>query len=127
METMKKEMQEFDKIRQEKNGYRRLFYDDHFDLYIWYEKAGGKIIGFQIVYNSKHMQKALTWTEKEGFTHTGIDEGDRKLINQSPMLVQDGVFEYDRVYSQLLERIHNLDPEIQRLVVTKLDEYQRLQ
>jgi hypothetical protein len=116
-------MKEFTKIRQDDRGFRRLFYDDSFDLYVWYTAPGGPITGFQLVYNSKDMQKALTWTEKEGFIHTGIDEGDRKLINQTPMLVQDGVFEYDNVYERLIAHMAGLESDIQALVTAKMKEY----
>ncbi len=118
-------MQEYKKLRQEQNGYRRLFYDDLFDLYVWYTGESPRIIGFQIVYTSGDSQKALTWTEKEGFSHTGIDEGDRTLINQSPVLVQDGVFQYDFVTAELPDRMGNLDEEIQELVLSKIENYKR--
>lgn len=117
-------MKEYTKIRQEKTGFRRLFYDELFDLYIWYnEKDAKKIIGFQVVYNAAEMQKALTWTEKDGYTHTGIDEGDRTFMNQSPILIQDGLFEYDFVYGELLLRMKDLEKEIRDLVISKIEEY----
>lgn len=118
-------MQEYTRIRQEDNGFRRLFFDEMFDLYVWYSYFQGPIIGFQLVYTHDDMQKALTWTEKEGYSHTGIDEGDRKLINQSPMLIQDGVFQYEFVYAELVQRMHNLEPDIRDLVVEKIEAYQK--
>jgi len=116
-------LKEYKKIRQEEKTFRRLFTDDFFDLYIWYPDEGkASIVGFQLVYRSGIEKKALTWTGRTGFFHTKIDEGDKK-VNQSPILVQDGVFEYENVAAELEMRIGSIDGDIRKYVLEKIREY----
>lgn len=118
-------LKEFKRLRQDKKSFRRLFSDDQYDLYIWYpDHEMERIIGFQLVYKSGADEKALTWTEKGGFLHTKIDDGDKKT-NQSPILVADGLFEYSTVYPGLAERIVEVDPVIRSFVMDKIGSYDR--
>jgi hypothetical protein len=116
---------EFKALRQEPNSYRRLFTDEQFDLYIWYETVHAQsITGFQLVYDSGKVQKALTWRKGIGFDHMEIDEGDRG-INKSPILVVDGSFEYDRIWGALKDRMVHVDNEIQNIVAEKIEDYRK--
>lgn len=115
-------LKEFARLRQDATGFRRLFTDDHFDLYVWYpDRKMGRIIGFQLVYHSGFEEKALTWTEKGGYLHTKIDDGDKKT-NQSPILVQDGLFEYYSVHEDLRARLREVEEPIRVLVLEKVEE-----
>lgn len=116
-------LKEFKRIRQEKTGFRRLFTDDLYDLYIWYtDRKQDRISGFQLVYKSGIDEKALTWTARNGYMHTKIDDGDKKT-NQSPILVQDGLFEYHAVYPDLKARLGEIDAEIGEFVISKVEAY----
>lgn len=116
-------MVEYERVRQEKDGYRRLFYDDQFDLYIWYPRKGGEISGFQLIYTSGSDKKALTWTAAHGFSHAGIDEGEDRLVNRSPVLVQDGLFEYESVLARLSDRIQPVERTIRDFVISRIRQY----
>ena len=77
----KDKLKEFSKVRQEKEGYRRLFADDYFDLYIWYDsKEKMSKIGFQLVYGKK--SKAITWSQGS-LNHNKIE--DEGWYNPSPV------------------------------------------
>ena len=54
---------EFKAVRQiPKDGFRRWFTDQDFDLFVWYEdESKTNIVGFQLCYNKRGNQKALTW------------------------------------------------------------------
>jgi hypothetical protein len=115
-------LKEFARLRQDATGFRRLFTDDHFDLYVWYpDRKMERIVGFQLVYHSGFEEKALTWTEKGGYLHTKIDDGDKKT-NQSPILVQDGLFEYYSVHEDLRARLREVEEPIRALVLEKVEE-----
>ncbi len=114
-------LREFVRVRQEETGFRRLFTDELFDLYVWYEdRTRARMIGFQLVYRSGLDEKALTWTERDGFLHTKVDDGDRKT-NQSPILVQDGLFAYADVHRELSLRVADLEPDVRDFVMEKIE------
>ena len=114
-------LKEFSRLRQNKSGFRRLFTDDHVDLYVWYpDRNMERITGFQLVYHSGCEEKALTWTEQGGYLHTKIDDGDKKT-NQSPILVQDGLFEYYDVNEDLRARLRDVEEPIRAFVLEKVE------
>lgn len=95
---------EFKKVRQENQGYRRLFTAPLCDLYLWYNSEADKTLtGFQLVYSLSEDQKALSWTQKGGFNHLGIDLDRRRQHPQTPILVEDGLFEYGSI-KELIQR-----------------------
>lgn len=119
-------LKEYKRIRQEQTGFRRLFTDELYDLYIWFDdRKENRITGFQLVYKSGVDEKALTWTARGGYMHTKIDDGDKKT-NQSPILVQDGLFEYREVYPELKARLGGIDRALGEFVIGKVEEYGRL-
>ena len=56
---------------------KRWFQDEYFDLFIWRDDAG-IAIAFQLTYDRKGAERALTWTAGSGFSH-------RWVIPDSPM------------------------------------------
>ena len=72
---------------------RRWFDDEYFDLIVWFE-PGEEIWGFQLCYDRERKPRALTWTRKHGYKHTGIDDGEHSGASKgSPVLVEDGLFD----------------------------------
>lgn len=97
-----KVFKEFIKVRQDHHGFRRLFTAPGCDLYMWYNSQADKTLtGFQLVYNLDEDQKALTWTADAGFNHLGVDLDRRNRYPQTPILVEDGLFEYGTIEQQL--------------------------
>lgn len=93
---------EFIEVRQDHHGFRRLFTAPGCDLYLWYNSQADKTLtGFQLVYNLDEDQKALTWTADAGFNHLGVDLDRRRQHLQTPILVEDGLFEYGTIEQQL--------------------------
>lgn len=114
---------EYERVRQDKNGYRRLYSDSNCDLYLWYDnEINRKMIGFQIVYKQKTELKALTWTEREGFYHLGVDEG-KSWYAQTPLLVEDGIFEYQIVKDLVNENLNNAKDADLLFALEKIREY----
>src|SRR5258708_16751965 len=73
---------------------RRWFESDYFDLFIW-QDAGGAFVRFQLCYDVELNERALVWSDPEGFYHDGVDHGDGTGggLGQAPILVRDGKFD----------------------------------
>jgi len=90
---------EIKNARQDPGGFRRCFFSDDMDLYLWYDRRGGKLFGFQLCYDKRAVQHAITWREELGATHNKVDDGESRpgRYKAAPILVADGLFERDRV------------------------------
>ncbi len=110
-------------VRQIPNeGFRRWFTDPHFDLIVWYEQD--RIAGFQLCYDKKAKERAVTWRRDGGYSHHRIDDGEIPFgAKMTPILVADGVFGKDEVVDRFRQAVEKIDPEIVTLVVSKLKSY----
>ena len=115
-------LEEFENLRQEKNGYRRLFFSKKYDLYIWYNEKNGTIIGFQIVYDKESTQKAFTWNEEDGYMNDTVDEGDNYPLSLTPILVPDGKVCKSEI-KMIEKEMDNIEIEIKDFVLQKIDEF----
>jgi len=107
----------------EQDRVRRWFADDYFDLIVWMEKDGG-LLGFQLCYDKGGRERALTWTETEGFSHDCVDSGEElPTENRSPILVSSGDFKYKEILKRFKEHSESVETEIRSLVVSKISEF----
>ncbi len=115
-------LKEYSPLRQHDDGFRRLFYDDFFDLYIWYERNGGPILGFQLVYDKVEDPYSLTWLAKEGYLHNKIDDGEPGDMGakMSPILMPDGLFDSVSVEARLQRVITTVEQPIRDFVLEKI-------
>lgn len=113
-------LKEFSKVRQEPSSYRRLFCDENYDLYVWYDSPDGRLLGFQLVYFDDGCQKALTWTESEGYRHNAVDGWDSSRFNKTPLLVPDGTFSPPTMLHRLTPLLEEVDTEIRLLVLDRI-------
>lgn len=119
-------LREFKEVRQiPDEGFRRWFTDDSFDLYVWYSDSSmHTITGFQLCYQKKTHQKALTWNKGTGFIHTGIDDGEGSpLKNRTPILVADGIFAKHEVLEDFRNAARLIDPELLRFIVATVETF----
>jgi len=101
---------------------RKWFSDEYCDLIVWYD-AQQKITGFQLCYDVRNNEHALTWQEGKGFDHHRIDSGETQpQMNMTPILIPDGAVPYQKLLHQFKERASGLDPEIFELVIRTLSE-----
>ncbi len=119
-------LREMKHVRQVAQDYfRRIFIDENFDLYIWY-KPDDTFHGFQLCYYLTGAAKALTWTEADGFSHHGIDDGeDSPGKKRTPMLIPDGHFDTARVVAQFHSSDQNLPGDIRDFVRSKIEKYEK--
>jgi len=102
---------------------RQWMSDDYFDLIVWY-KPDGAIHGFQLCYGKPAWERALTWLDGRGFSHTEIDTGEEKATrNRTPILVPDGSFPAAKVAHEFARRSVNLPRDLRDLVESKIAEF----
>ncbi len=118
-------LKEYSPLRQHVDGFRRLFFDDFFVLYIWYERQGGPIIGFQLVYDKVEEPYSLTWLAKEGYLHNRIDDGEPGDMGpkMSPILMPDGQFDSVSVEARLQRVIASVEQPIRDFVLEKIHSF----
>ncbi len=103
---------------------RRWFADDDFDLIVWYD-PDGRIVGFQLCYDTKKDQRSFTWKESGTLRHDRIDDGEGNpgRYKSSPILIPDDSFDAPRVAERFMARGALLDPPIFAIVIQKLKEW----
>ena len=102
---------------------RRWLSDDYFDLIIWY-RPDDTIHGFQLCYDKRYWERALTWVSGRGYSHMAVDSGEQVYPpNQTPILVPDGSFPADTVLHEFARRGNALPAELQKLVTDKIGEF----
>lgn len=115
---------EMQNVRQiEGEGFRRWLTDENFDLILWYSE--GQILGFQLCYDKKTQEKALTWRAPSSYSHSVVDSGEvPNTIKQSPMLTDGGRFDKERILAEFLAAAGpDIEPHIIKLVQTELEAY----
>jgi len=104
---------------------RRWFSDDYFDLIVW-AGQNGAISGFQLCYDKFKKERALTWTETNGYKHDRVDDGEpNPTKNLTPILVPDGTCPTQGIIDLFMLRSAEVDPRLRSFVLDKLREYQR--
>jgi hypothetical protein len=104
-------------------GRRRWFMDDYFDLIVWYAEDGS-LVGFQLCYDKKVRERALTWTRDHGYQHNRIDAGEVPgHVKMSPVIVADGEFGRDEVARRFREASVEMEPDVARLVYETVKSY----
>ena len=116
-------MKEFENVRQDKTGFKRLFVDDQFDLYVWYSEQKRSIKGFQLVYDKWVGAKAFTWIKGQGYRHNKIDGYDEPGSIETPILVPNGYFAAKGIAKSFVEHSKGIEQEIVEMVLRSLMDY----
>jgi len=111
-------------FQQPDEEYRcRWFTDAYFDLFVWFKKDNS-IFGFQLCYDKNYFERAFTWTEKSGYSHLKVDDGNvRGLGKMTPILTADGVFDSVSAAEKFKRHSKNLDKELIDFVYKKIIGY----
>lgn len=119
-------LREITRIQQhDPNRRRRWFQDGYFDLFLW-QTASGAIDSLQLCYDIQRKERALLWSQVQGFFHDGVDTGeDSPLADRTPVFVPDGAFQWSDVRTRFREASADLPAEVREFVLDKIDEYWR--
>lgn len=112
-------------VRQDSSEYfRRWFFDENFDLIIWY-KLDRSLHGFQLCYDKAEEEKALMWICEGKLSHYVVDAGeDNPARNHSPMLRDsDGRAHMQGLLARFKGSDHDLPPGLKEVIETKIREY----
>jgi hypothetical protein len=118
-------LSELSHVRQiEGERRRRWFQSPDADLIVWYE-GDGAIYGFQLCYDRRSDERALTWTPEHGFAHNRIDDGEGIGLGykRTPILVADGMFDAGQLGSRFAGMSALVPHEIVAFVLQKLARY----
>ncbi|MBI9097252.1 MAG: hypothetical protein JEY91_02190 [Spirochaetaceae bacterium] len=88
-------------------GLRRWFMDNDMDLILWYDSDENKMIGFQISYDKRSVQRTVTWKSS--------DEG-----RTGSTLTCDGPYNKKRIVRLLEQKGGELDEEILQFILLQL-------
>jgi hypothetical protein len=88
-------------------GIRRWFMDKNMDLILWYDNDSDQIVGFQISYDKRSVQRTVTW--KSG------DEG-----KTSSSLTCDGPYNKKRVIRLIENNSGELESDLKDFIVHQL-------
>jgi hypothetical protein len=116
-------VKEFENVRQDPGGYKRLFSDSELDLYVWYERRGGEVVGFQLVYDKNSGPRAFTWLRGKGFRHNRVDEGESDTFPMAPVLIADGELRTAEIARRVRAHGREVDPRIIDLVCRVISSY----
>ena len=97
--------------------------DDYFDLIVWYSECG-RIDGFQLCYDKRGNERALTWRTTAGFRHSAVDSGESEpLANHTPILKTGGDFPAQRVRAEFQQRSKLIHPDVRALVLARIAQF----
>ena len=107
--------------------FRRWFNDELLDLFVWQEE-GGRITGFQLCFDKDTDERALTYSEADGYSLHNVHTEESSLDMGSPVL-RRGVEElpFPHLLALLAERGAAIDPRVLRYVTEKLEAYLTMQ
>ncbi|HUR58698.1 MAG TPA: hypothetical protein VM029_13380 [Opitutaceae bacterium] len=116
-------LHEIKNVKQEPGaGPRRWFESDALELVVWYA-AAGQITGFQLCYQRRDGEHALTWRAGAGFAHAAVDSGDESpLKNQTPILTPESDVPWHEIARLFDRESADLEPALRQLVHDKLAE-----
>lgn len=115
-------LREFKAVSQPSDGFRRAWCDENFDLFVWYDRPGGNLKGFQLVeLKDMDSDKAFTWTPEQGGLYTSVwTEG---WYNPTPILVANGALVKAPLLSRFQTVSTELDPAIRDLVLSAIGSF----
>ncbi len=96
---------EIEGVRQiPEEGPRRWFVDENMDLIIWYDSDLETILGFQLCYDKKSVQRCLTWQKGEGGNPSSMSTDGRFSMKRVIRLFESACQELPRKECDLVLR-----------------------
>lgn len=119
-------MREIGPLRQDgARGRRRWFQDDYFDLFVWQDE-GERPVAFELCYDRKAIEGAITWSEAKGFAHARVDAGEQSpFVSMTPLHRAGGTLPYFRIYHRFVAATERWQPELRAFLLERLREYRR--
>jgi hypothetical protein len=116
-------LKEIKYVRQSQPGYRRIFEDERYELYVFYPHKGARMSGFQLIDNKASGSCAFTWENQTGFHHYKLDDGEEELFKPVPILIPVEEFDVADIAIAFDAAARKIDSEVFDNVTAKLREY----
>ncbi len=102
---------------------RRCFFSEDEDLVVWVG-ADDTPVAFELSYGKYVGEHTIRWSERKGFMHHGVDNGEADpLRKKTPLLVADGIFDATSV-SRTFEKISvEMPRDLAGFVAARLKEH----
>lgn len=109
---------EINDVKQEPAGRRRWFEADGIELVVWLgEEPANDVTGFQLCYEFRGREYALTWRADAGFTHSKVDTGDgTPLRNETPVLEPDQSIPWALITQRFDANSRSLEPWLSQVI-----------
>ena len=118
-------LREISSTRQNSNHKKkRWFTDSDMDLFIWFNQRAP--VRFQLSYNKRGQEHAITWDIETGFCHNSVDTGEQLLhfkYKMTPILVANGEFDAATVARDFLRASENIEESLADFIYARLLEY----
>ena len=94
------------------------------ELIVWYNDERTNINGFQLCYHREQVEKAITWRQDEGYSHTTCNDGEGQTgrYKMSPILIPNGPFNNQSVLELFQVNSKNLDQDMIEFISHKIKE-----
>ncbi|HJR08884.1 MAG TPA: hypothetical protein VJ842_16620 [Pyrinomonadaceae bacterium] len=103
--------------------FRRWFNDELLDLFVWQEECG-RITAFQLCFDKDTDERALTYSEADGYSLDNVHTEESSLDMGSPVLRRGLVdLPFPHLLALLTERGAGIDARVLRYVTEKLEAY----
>ena len=94
-------------------------------MIVWYDR-NDEFAGFQLCYDIRNEERALTWKKESRWSHDKIDAGEVSgRSKMTPILVADGIFPQDEIASLFKEASREIEPALAGLIYKKIKDYPR--
>jgi len=116
-------LKEITKVRQrDKDSHKRWFTCRDADLFTWFD--GEHFTSFEFCYDKHKSEHSLFWSNKNGFSHARIDDGEEGFFEhkKSPIHVQNGKIDIDYIHKVFNELSVNIEPAIKEFILERLDD-----
>ena len=94
------------------------------ELIVWYNEERTRITGVQLWEKNSAEEKAITWQQNKGYSHTACDDGEGETgqYKMTPILIPNGPFDNQRVLELFQANSENLEKELVEFISNKIKE-----
>ena len=120
-------LQEVTRVKQLRHEpVRRWFTSDDMDLVVWLDAAGTGT-GFQLCYDKRRHERAVTWHRGQPLAHARVDDGEnvgagrgQARHKQTPVLIPDEAMPLPDILARFAAESAALPPALRQLVQQQL-------
>ena len=119
-------LREIETVNDRESGYRKRWFNaPSMDLILWYGPEGN-LSRFQLCYDKHIRERALSWNESSGFSHSKVDNGENTSgrHKEAPILGPDGSIDAPKVMHSFRELSSTVDEAVVEFVCAKLESIQ---